>query len=107
MIINDMGIMPLVFLPNPTERDYKRGYIERYFIQKVNDTGSPIYEINKNSFSKYGNNPFWLVVSLKWSITGTPDAVVRLNTFAVAEASKVMKNLPLYLRNKTQFNKLQ
>jgi hypothetical protein len=25
-------------IPTPTEFDYKRGFIERYFVQKVNDT---------------------------------------------------------------------
>ena len=40
-------------IPLPKDADYKRGYINRYFIQKVNDKGSPIYELNFTTFQSY------------------------------------------------------
>ena len=47
-------------VPSPTETDYKIGYIQRYFIQKINDEGSYIYEVTKHYFnsivSVYNNN---------------------------------------------------
>ena len=35
-------------IPRPSDKDYTRGYVIRYFVQKVNDKGSPIYEIDND-----------------------------------------------------------
>ena len=35
---------PATVVPNPNSTDYEKGFIERYFIQKVND---------KNAYNKY------------------------------------------------------
>ena len=37
------------FIPTPNYIDYRRGYIVRYFIQRVNDKDATIYEINSVS----------------------------------------------------------
>ena len=36
----------LAYIPAPTEIEYKRGYIQRYFVQKSNDINSYIFEIS-------------------------------------------------------------
>ena len=36
-------------IPTPSNKDYVRGYIKRYFVQKVNDKGSPIYEVDSST----------------------------------------------------------
>lgn len=53
-------------IPTPNDLDYKRGYIARYFTQKVNDSSSPIYEINAHTFTRLQNNPMFVSVSIKW-----------------------------------------
>ena len=45
-------------IPTPSELDYKKGFIKRYFCQKTNDKGSPIFEVDSIQYSKYKNNPF-------------------------------------------------
>ena len=35
-------------IPVLKEPDYKRGFVKRYFIQKANDKGSPIYEVKRS-----------------------------------------------------------
>jgi hypothetical protein len=40
-------------IPNPSESDYNRGFIKRYFVQKTNDKGSPIFEISQSNVGKY------------------------------------------------------
>ena len=37
---------PISHFPKPTDGDYYNGYMERYFIQKVNDINAPIFEID-------------------------------------------------------------
>lgn len=92
-------------VPVPTENDYRIGYIQRYFIQKINDEGSYIYEVTKDYFSDILTNPFFKGVTLKWKISGNRDEVKEMNRKSVSYASKNMKKLSLYLPNYLQFHK--
>ena len=46
---------PQDFLPSPTEKDYKAGFIERYFLKKRNEVQSRIIEVDKNQFKSLEN----------------------------------------------------
>lgn len=105
------------FLPKPTEVDYKRGYITRYFAQKVNDLNSPIREISNDDYINVSRNSFYNTTSLKWRITGPKEikydsnnnviekSVLDSNQISIRLASKSIKNLKLYLPNLLQFYK--
>jgi len=102
---------------NPTESDYKRGFITRYFTQKVIDSNSPIFEINEKVFSRVQNNQMYVSVSLKWRITGPKETIYRedgqLLDVSVSESNRraillhydKIPNLKLYLPNLLQFYK--
>ena len=104
-------------IPTPTDSDYKRGYIARYFTQIANDTNSIIYEINSTTFSRLQSNPMYVVVSLKWRITGPKETTYRedgqLLDISVSESNRraillhydKIPNLKLYLPNLLQFYK--
>ena len=91
-------------VPSPTETDYKIGYIQRYFIQKINDEGSYIYEVTKHYFNSI-DNPFFKGVTLKWKISGDREEVRIMNQKSISYASKDIKNILLYLPNYLQFHK--
>jgi len=91
-------------LPNPKDVDYSRGYIRRYFIQKVNDTTSPIYEIAGNKASSYKNGFYYVLASLDWRIKGEPMDVKKSNSASIRIASVDIPKLPLYLPNLLQFH---
>lgn len=100
---------------NPSENDYNRGYIARYFAQKATSTNSPIYEINEKVFSRLQGNDMYIVVSLKWRISGPKETIYRENgqllDMNVSESNRraillhydKMPNLKLYLPNLLQF----
>lgn len=104
-------------IPTPTESDYKRGYIARYFTQTANDTNSAIYEINENTFTRLQTNPMYVSISLKWRLTGPKETQYRedgqLLDMNVSESNRRaillhydrMPNLKLYLPNLLQFYK--
>jgi hypothetical protein len=104
-------------IPVPTERDYNRGFIKRYFIQKTNDKGSPIYEVTKVNYGKYKKKPYYVGVSLRWRVTGPTEqrydstgnvidkAVSESNRIAISLCSYDIPNLKLYLPNLLQFYK--
>jgi hypothetical protein len=91
------------YIPNPTETDYKRRYITRYFVQKANDPNSPIFEVDSDVFSAVSNNPYYIGVDLDWSIIGDSDTVKKSNTASISIASKTLKSISLYLPNLLQF----
>lgn len=91
------------FVPHPNDTDYKRGYIVRYFVQKANDTNSPVYEVNSNTFTSYNNIAFYTTVSLDWRLTGSDEQIKESNYQSVKLASKTMKAILFYLPNYLQF----
>jgi hypothetical protein len=100
---NQIKIVP--YIPSPTDIDYKRGYIVRYFVQKANDTNSVIYEIRKKSIGKLSDNSFYKIVSLDWRLIGDREDVKKSNSSSVRIASQIIPKIQLYLPNLLQFHK--
>ncbi len=109
--------IPKTIVPSPTLADYESSFIERYFIQKVNDTYGFVYEIDKNEYSTIKSNPYWLTQIVNWRISGPLNevysdsgllidkGVINSNKANIADASKKLKNIGLYLTNVLQFHK--
>jgi hypothetical protein len=95
----------VTYLPVPTEFDYTRGYLTRYFLQKANDFDSPIYEVKQRAISKYQSNSFYTVVLLDWRLTGTKEEIKASNSASLKLASVKMPKIALYLPNLIQFIK--
>jgi hypothetical protein len=93
------------FVPNPTESDYKKGYITRYFVQSANDPQSYIYEISKETYRDLISNQLLIVTSLDWRITGDDIDIKKSNSESVRLALEKINKLQLYLPNLLQFRK--
>ena len=99
------------FIPVPNDDDYKRGFINRYFVQKTMDKTSPIIEVSQVTYIKTLANPQYRVANIRWRITGpmetttNDNSVSDSNLIAIRLASKRIKNLKLYLPNLLQFYK--
>lgn len=104
-------------IPTPSDKDYKRGYIKRYFVQKVNDKGSPIYEVLSTTRNYYATKAQFITTQLKWRISGPIEqqydstgtiidkAVSESNRIAIKLVLDKIPNLKLYLPNLLQFYK--
>lgn len=93
------------FIPTPKEKDYKKGYITRYFIQKANDSNSSIYEVSKDSYTNFSSNSLFVNTQLDWRITGEDFEIKKSNSESIRLASKKIPKLSLYLPNLLQFKK--
>jgi hypothetical protein len=93
------------FIPTPLESDYINGYVKRYFTQKSNDAGAPIYEISKDLFSIYAASPFFIAVSILWRLSGSSDEISDSNLKSIKLGCKTIRNLYIYLPNTLQFSK--
>jgi len=103
------------FIPNPTEADYKKGFLNRYFVQKRNDKGAPIYEVTSYDYAKITKNSFYGGVIMKWRITGPlrpvyddksnvkDKGVLESNRISISLHKEKIPNLKLYLSNLKQF----
>jgi len=92
-------------IPEPTEFDYKRGYITRYFVQKSNDTLAPVYEINASTFTNLSNNSFYKTITLDWRLIGNIEQIKESNFKSVKIAAKILPRVQIYLPNLLQFYK--
>jgi len=114
----NMGVFfekPVDIRPNPSEEDYERGYIERYFVQKKNSKYNLIHEVSGSQYQSLKMNPFYLCVSLFWELTGVQDkekenlneftSVSDINEDEIEIAEKVIPGLGSKLKNKLEFYK--
>jgi len=75
--IKDIDVVKSI-IPNPSvntkqQSDIKRGYMERYFAQKVND--NRLLELSQDDYTKVGtksglDGTLWKRFKIKWKITG-------------------------------------
>ena len=99
--------IPIIFsfIPKPNDKDYFKGYIVRYFVQKANDSNSVIYEVSKTNYSKIISSPMYINIKLDWRLIGDPIDVKKSNTASLQIASKTIPKISLYLPNLLQFHK--
>lgn len=90
-------------VPEPTPVDYQRGFIVRYFIQKVNDKNSPVFEVSDTTYKNYVDNTLYLNCSIEWKISGTDDEIKKSNESSLIRLYDKMPALRNYLYNLLQF----
>ncbi len=103
--IKPLKISIRTHVPNPNDTDYKRGFILRYFLQKVNDTNGPVYEVSDTTFANFLNNELYLKCKIEWKISGTNDEIKKVNLQTLLEVNNKMPALKKYLSNLLQFSK--
>ena len=73
--LNRISGKPNSYYPNPTEEDYKKGYLIRYFTKKENQNGFVI-EISRDEYNSIVDGTadydisIYQIVEILWKITG-------------------------------------
>ena len=115
-------IDPTPFTPKPTEEDYKRGKITRYFARQRNGTKFKIMEIDQKTYDNLSNNrgglntSLWKVISIFWQISGplhdqkangirTRAGIIDTNQRVLNNAEKNFIGLKQYLTDLKQFSR--
>lgn len=106
LVFND----PMYFRPSTTRGDFKRGYINRYFIQQRNDVNGRVIEIGKIQYDllsdqSSGLNPdYYKSVELRWKLTGpredvmngkliTTSGVIGTNNRTIIEKNNILRGI--------------
>tara|TARA_B100000287_G_scaffold99275_1_gene91355 strand:- start:1775 stop:3187 length:1413 start_codon:yes stop_codon:yes gene_type:complete len=75
--------VPYTYYPQPTEKDYRLGIFERYFIVKINE--DVWKEIDKSTYEKIRSgdenwtSELWRPISFMWTLSGDRNKVNRIN----------------------------
>ena len=87
----DLYLNPKYYYPEPDERDYEKGYIDRFFAQKINDRSS-IIEVSREDYASANTE----------NAQGLDDGVLNLATIEwtiagpIADARKANDRVTLY-----------
>ena len=107
----DNQVYPVYFKPFPKTKDYSLGYINRYFVQKINDL--TITEVDKNKYNEI-SSALYNKLSIRWIISGPKDNIYKnkiLERVCVREQNikilntneKKMTGIKNYLNNPLEF----
>lgn len=113
---------PILYIPEPTDDDYKKTFITRYFISR-NDSTYPIIEINEKQYTSIAT-PFsgldenlYKGITLDWKIYGPKNDIISnglIIQYGIADTNqrtlnikmKDMPNIRLALPDLLQFSKI-
>jgi hypothetical protein len=94
------------YKPQITNKDYTRGYINRYFCKKINEPYGSITEISEETYKKLNsktsdyNFPIYQIVELRWKITDSEkflETVKDINYKTISMKNKEMLNISVLL----------
>lgn len=111
---------PTPYTPKPTDEDYRKGKITRYFARQRNGTQFKIMEIDQTTYDNLSNNrgglntALWKVITIFWQISGplrdirvgnirTRAGIIDTNQRVLNNAEKDFIGIKQYLTNLTQF----
>lgn len=104
-------ITPVNYIPTITQKDLDLGYIDRFFVGKINYFDA--YETNNKDYN-LANSSYYNKVKIKWKITGPEfnkysgkmletTGVVNYNVLRIKQASIYIPNIQIVLNNPKQF----
>tara|TARA_B000000565_G_C23653663_1_gene327655 strand:+ start:402 stop:761 length:360 start_codon:yes stop_codon:yes gene_type:complete len=96
---------PIPYVCRVKKADIKRGFIERRFVQKVNDRLSPVTEVSQNNYLQLAQNPLFNTIKLRWRIDGTKEEIKNSNRASISEHLGKMPQLKNRLVNLLEYSK--
>lgn len=103
-------------LVQPTDEDYKKGVITRYFIKRVNGGPDAIKEVNESDYNRFKREVLYITLSIPWKISGeqndrtqaniTIHGIIDTNQRIVKSKEMQMPGIIAYLQNLAEFSKI-
>ncbi len=100
----------------PTENDYLKGFMDRYFIKRVNGGVDTIKEVSYEAYKDLLKNPLYKTISIKWKLTGRINDVIENNITVpgiydtnhrtLIQNSKIIPEILNYLINLLEFSRI-
>ena len=77
----------------PTDSDYKRGYMYRYFFRQLNNEMASIYEITKSEHGKIANHHFYSAIRIMWKLIGEKSSALKTNIEIIRDAENKLSGI--------------
>jgi len=87
----DREVYPSITTPDITDKDYTKGSINRYFIQKANDKNAMIFEISDSDFKQ--KLKLYNKTRITWAISGIKEEVIIKNTITIKNTERKYKGI--------------
>ena len=96
-------VPPFVWQGNiPTEKDYKRGFFERYFLQLASDDKASVIEVKKGKYIKADS--IYHKAKMRWSLNKDIKEQERLNLKNTLEVEKTFPQIRMKIYNFVEFH---
>jgi len=102
---------PATYIPTITTEDYDRGYIDRFFVARIN-----YFDVIETNYKDYNraNSSYFIKIKISWKITGPEfntyigktlqeTGVVNYNILRISDAQSFISNISVVLNNPKQF----
>ena len=83
----DREIYPNAIKSKINNKDYNRGFINRFFIQKANDENGPVLEISESDYNKKLN--MYNKIGVIWKLSGDKDTVADINSNTILSIQRM------------------
>ena len=107
----DLHTEPQPHFPQPDERDYNRGFIKRYFVQRINDK-THVTEVSRDEFARINKNNtpgidrgLYRGKMIEWTISGPKEEVRKANERVIIEASHRLSGILNFLTDYDELHK--
>jgi len=87
----DREVYPSTITSNITDKDYTKGFINRYFVQKANDKNALVFEISDSDFKQ--KLKLFNKTRINWVISGIKEEVIIKNTITLNNIKKTFKGI--------------
>jgi len=87
----DREVYPSTITSNITDKDYTKGFINRYFVQKANDKNALVFEISDSDFKQ--KLKLFNKTRINWVISGIKEEVIIKNTITLNNIEKTFKGI--------------
>lgn len=94
----DLGKYATEEFLNVSDKDKKRGWVERFFVRQVNNEDARIIEVNRPQYTELKLNHFYTSISIRWKITGKKEDVIKTNAGISVKRDKEFPGLDNKLR---------
>lgn len=106
-IESNQSVSISTIVPNPSDRDYRRGFIQRHFVRRSNDSNGVIFEVDSTERSRISAKSNYITTTIDWRIVGTLEQVKESNRKSLRLGKREISNLPMYLPNHKQFARIR
>ena len=106
---------PIQSKPQPTEEDYRNGFVDRCFVRKSTSPNYPICEVDSAQFQILRKNAFYMSATIPWKLTGAIETiedhdgkilgVSDFNKLSISRGDGYIPGLESFLQNPLEFFK--